>query len=100
MALALLVPHPAAVLAGFALVGLGFANVVPVLFSAAAQVPGVTPAHGIAAVSGLGYLGMMAGPPVVGVIAESTSLGWGLATVVLFALALALSARRALPQAR
>ena len=81
-------------------VGLGFANVVPVLFSAAAQVPGVTPAHGIAAVSGLGYLGMMAGPPVVGVIAESTSLGWGLATVVLFALALALSARRALPRAR
>lgn len=97
MALALLVPHPAAVLAGFTLVGLGFANVVPVLFSAAARVPGVTPAHGIAAVSGLGYLGMMAGPPVVGLIAEGTSLGWGLATVVLFALALALAARRALP---
>src|SRR5258706_5723329 len=71
MALALGVPHPAAALAGFGLVGLGFANVVPVLFSAAARVPGVTPAHGIAAVSALGYLGMMAGPPLIGVVGAS-----------------------------
>src|SRR5881394_3970760 len=94
MALALLVPHPAAALVGFALVGLGFANVVPVLFSAAAAVPGVTPAHGIAAVSSLGYLGMMAGPPLIGIIAEARSLTLGLFTVVLFAAVLAASARR------
>ncbi|AEG93767.1 Candidate transporter [Ramlibacter tataouinensis TTB310] len=98
MALALLVPHPAAVLVGFALVGLGFANIVPVLFSAASQVPGVSPAHGIAAVSSAGYLGMMAGPPAIGFIAEGRSLGAGLALVVLFAAAVALAARRALPR--
>jgi hypothetical protein len=98
MALALLVPHPLAGLVGFALVGLGLANVVPVLFSAAAQVPGVTPAHGIAAVSSLGYLGMMAGPPLIGVIAERSSLTVGLATVVVFAVVLAGAARRALPR--
>ena len=98
MALALLVPHPAAALIGFALVGLGFANVVPVLFTAAAQVPGVTPAHGITAVSSLGYLGMMAGPPLIGIIAEARSLTLGLFTVVLFAAVLAASARRALPE--
>ncbi|MED5620048.1 MFS transporter [Ideonella sp. BN130291] len=97
MALALLVAQPAVALFGFALVGLGFANVVPVLFSAAAKVPGVTPAHGIAAVSSLAYLGMMAGPPLIGVIAEHQSLTAGLFTVVLFAAVLALSARRALP---
>jgi MFS family permease len=96
MLLALLVPHPAAALLGFALVGLGFANVVPVLFSAAARAPGVTPAHGIAAVASLGYLGMMAGPPLIGMIAERTSLTIGLYTVVLFAAVLALAARRAL----
>jgi fucose permease len=55
MALALAVPHPGAALAGFALVGLGFANIVPVLFSAAGQQPGIAPAHGIAAVSSVGY---------------------------------------------
>jgi predicted MFS family arabinose efflux permease len=97
MALALLVPHPWIALLGFALVGLGFANVVPVLFSAAARVPGVTPAHGIAAVSSLGYLGMMAGPPLIGVIAEATSLAWGLVVVVAGAALLALAAKRALP---
>jgi len=97
MALALLVPLPWAALAGFALVGLGFANVVPVLFSAAARVAGVTPAHGIAAVSALGYLGMMAGPPLIGVIAEARSLAVGLSVVVLAAAVLALAAKRALP---
>lgn len=97
MALALLVPHAYVALAGFALVGLGLANVVPILFSAAAKVPGVTPAHGIAAVSSVGYLGMMAGPPVIGFIAQSTSLTVGLVTVVVFAVFFALSARRALP---
>jgi hypothetical protein len=56
----------------------------------------VTPAHGIAAVSSVGYLGMMAGPPLIGVIAEHASLTLGLATVVVFAVLLAGAARRAL----
>lgn len=97
MALALLVLHPEVALAGFALVGLGLSNVVPILFSSAAKVPSVTPAHGIAAVSSIGYLGMMAGPPVIGFIAESTSLATGLFTVVAFAACFALAARRTLP---
>jgi hypothetical protein len=96
MALVLAAPHPVAALAGFALVGLGFANVVPVLFSAAARAPGVTAAHGIAAVSGMGYLGMMAGPPLIGLIAEARSLTAGLSVVVLFAVVVALAAKRAL----
>ena len=51
MALALTTAAPAVALLGFMLVGLGLANVVPVMFAAAAQVPGVSPAHGVAAVS-------------------------------------------------
>lgn len=100
MGLALLVPHPGVVLAGFALVGLGFANMVPVLFSAAAQVPGVPAAHGIAAVASVGYLGLMAGPPVIGFIAEGRTLAAGLLVVVVFAVAVALCARRALSPSR
>jgi fucose permease len=96
MALALLVPVEQAGLLGFALVGLGLSNVVPVLFSAAAKVPGVSAAHGIAAVSSLGYLGMMAGPPLIGMVAEHSSLTAGLACVVVFAVFMALSAGRAL----
>lgn len=96
MLLALLLPWAEAALIGFALVGLGLANVVPVLFTSAARVPGVTPAHGIAAVSSLGYLGMMAGPPLIGVIAEHASLTLGLGAVVVFSVLLAGAARRAL----
>ncbi|MFT7775651.1 MFS transporter [Roseateles sp.] len=96
MALALAVPSPLVALLGFALVGLGLSNVVPVLFSAASQVPGVSPAHGIAAVSGVGYLGMMAGPPLIGLIAEHSSLTAGLVVVVAFATFMAFSARRAM----
>jgi fucose permease len=96
MALALAVPSPAVALVGFALVGLGLSNVVPVIFSAASQVPGVSSAHGIAAVSGVGYLGMMAGPPLIGLIAEHSSLTAGLVVVVVFAVFMALSAKRAM----
>ncbi|MES2940547.1 MAG: MFS transporter [Pseudomonadota bacterium] len=96
MALALAVPHPGAALAGFALVGLGFANIVPVLFSAAGQLPGIAAAHGIAAVSSLGYFGMMAGPPLIGFIAEASSLTAGLLVVIVFAMVVAVLARRAL----
>lgn len=96
MAAALLVPVAGAGLLGFALVGLGLSNVVPVLFSAASKVPGISAAHGIAAVSSLGYLGMMAGPPLIGMIAEHSSLTAGLACVVVFALVMAMSAQRAL----
>ena len=96
MALALAVPSPWIALLGFAGVGLGLSNVVPVLFSAASQAPGVSPAHGIAAVSGVGYLGMMAGPPLIGLVAEHSSLSAGLVVVVVFAMFMALSAKRAM----
>ncbi|KQP15046.1 MFS transporter [Pseudorhodoferax sp. Leaf267] len=84
-------------LIGFALVGVGLANVVPVLFSAAAQVPGVSPAHGISAVAAVGYCGFMAGPSIIGFVAHGSSLTVALAAVVGCALlqgALALRALR------
>ena len=96
MALVLWTSRPAVALVGMALVGVGFANVVPILFSAAARVPGVTAAHGIAAVSSVGYLGFMGGPPLIGVLAQWSSLTAALSVVVMFALVLAAASRRAL----
>lgn len=94
MATLLVVRDPLVALIGLALVGVGFANVVPILLIAATKVPGVAPAPAIAAVSSIGYLGMVAGPPLVGGIAQASSLSWGLAVVVLGALLLAWGARR------
>jgi fucose permease len=96
MALALLTHAPAVALLGFACVGLGFANVVPVLFGAASRVPGVTPAEGIAAVSSIGYAGIMVGPPLIGLLAQRHSLSIALWTVVLASLLLGAGARCAL----
>ncbi|HTW27700.1 MAG TPA: MFS transporter [Acetobacteraceae bacterium] len=77
LALAVLVPVPAAGIAGFALVGCGLANVVPTVFSAAARL-GVTPARGVATVATIGYAGFLAGPPLIGGIATFAGLRAGL----------------------
>ena len=95
MTLVLLTDQPWLALMGFAGVGLGFANVVPILFAASAQVPGVEPSRGIAAVSAAAYVGFMAGPPVIGLIARVSSLTAALYLVVAFAIALAASSRYA-----
>jgi fucose permease len=94
MAVVLLSGHPAVALAGFALVGAGLAPVVPILFSAATRVPGVSRAAAIASVSSVGYAGFMVGPPLIGGIAHATSLTVAMAVVVLAAALLALGARR------
>jgi predicted MFS family arabinose efflux permease len=83
-------------LLGFALVGLGLANVVPLLFVAAGKVPGVASAHGIAIVSAMGYLGMMGGPALIGLVAQTYTLTAALGLVVAFALVLAAASHRAM----
>jgi fucose permease len=78
---ALLLGHPAIGVVGCALVGLGIANIIPVLFSAAARVSGMPPGRALAAVATTGYLGFLAGPPLIGVVAEAAGLAAGLGLV-------------------
>lgn len=87
----LLIGEPVAMIAGFALMGLGFANIVPILFVAAAA-NGPTPAEGISTAASLGYLGFLVGPPIIGAVAEATSLTTGLVLVVLLTLLVAAAA--------
>lgn len=61
-------------IAGFAMVGLGYANVMPIAFSRAANDPVMPSGQAIAAVATLGYGGMLMGPPIIGYIASFTSL--------------------------
>ncbi|MEL6922197.1 MAG: MFS transporter, partial [Pseudomonadota bacterium] len=60
---------------GFLIAGLGMANMVPILFSAAGRYPGIAPAVGIAIVTAFGYAGLLFIPAFVGLIAESFSIG-------------------------
>ncbi len=82
----------AAAVLGFAALGLGLSSVVPVLFRAAAEQPGVSTAPALATVSSLAYTGFLAGPPIVGGLAQATSLRFAsslfvLAALMVFALA-------------
>jgi len=72
--LAVAVPHPVTGLAGYGLVGLGLAAVVPVVLSHVAARHRTGPGPAIAAVSTIGYLGFLAGPPLIGGIATMTEL--------------------------
>lgn len=78
---ALLLGQPLAAIVGFAGLGLGLANVIPVLFSAAGRMPGLPAGIGIAAVSTAGYCGFLAGPPLIGFVAELGGLPVGLGVV-------------------
>jgi MFS family permease len=98
LATMLLVAQPAAALAGLFVIGLGVANGVPLMYSAAGRRPGVPSGPAIAAVSSMGSLGFLAGPPFIGFIAEASSLPWALASLVAGALAVFVLARRAAGQ--
>ncbi|MGO4909234.1 MFS transporter [Pseudorhodobacter sp. W20_MBD10_FR17] len=73
-------------LLGFGLMGLGYAVLFPLAFSRAAADTNTTPGRAIASVATLGYGGLLLGPPVIGFIAQYTSLR--LALLILAALAL------------
>ncbi|MES9541109.1 MFS transporter [Actinomadura sp. NPDC000600] len=82
LGLGLAAGDPTAAVAGFTLFGLGVAVVAPVTFSAAGNIPGVPAATGISRVTGVGYLGLLGGPPVIGFVAQGVGLAWALAVPV------------------
>ena len=99
LGLALLVHEPAAAIAGFALLGLGLAPVVPIAFSAAGDLDARATGRLVGRVATLGYVGSVAGPIMIGWLAEATSLRTALGLVVLLSLTIAACARVAAPAA-
>jgi MFS family permease len=92
LATALLAPSVGLTLVGFAGVGLGLSIIVPLLFSATARSHEMPSSTALAAVSTLGYLGFLAGPPVLGVVARSTTIGVALWLVVILCVGIAVLA--------
>lgn len=88
-------------LVGWAVLGIGLSGCVPQLFSAAGNLPGTNAGVTMSRVVGLGYLGQLAGPAVIGWAASATSIStalWiptiGLVAVILMTTAI----RRAMGQ--
>jgi predicted MFS family arabinose efflux permease len=90
----LLIAEPAAAVIGFTLAGLGVANAVPIMFSAAGRIPPSGPS--LAAVFTVGYTGFLAGPPVIGALADAMGLPATLGLVGAAAVVVAALARRGL----
>ena len=98
LGLGLLVHEPAAAIAGFALLGLGLAPVVPIAFSAAGDLDPRATGRLVGRVATLGYVGSVAGPIMIGWLAEATSLRAALGLVVLLALVIVACAEAADPR--
>jgi hypothetical protein len=90
---ALLVGRPLVAVVGCAAVGVGLANLIPILFRAAGSVPGIPAGTGLAAVASAGYAGFLAGPPLIGLAAEAITLPGALGLVAASVGGLALGAR-------
>jgi MFS family permease len=90
--IAVAINQPAALLLGFAAVGLGLSVAYPLVFSAAGNHPGLPAGRAVASVATMGYGGFLAGPPLLGWLAELTSLRVLMVVVVLLAALVALLA--------
>ena len=87
------------VLTGFALIGFGCATVVPAAYAAAGRLPGLPEGAGVAIASWLLRMGFLAAPPLVGFIADQTSLRVGLGILVVSGVAVFALAHRVRPVA-
>ena len=98
LAFALAGHSPNWALPGFALTGVGFSVIVPLVFGAGGRLASIPRSAGIAMVSGSGYIGFLCGPPLIGLLAQLSSLRSALLLVValsLLAAALAPAVRAA-----
>lgn len=79
---------------GFLLVGAGVSSIVPLVYSAAGRSKVLSPGVALAAVSTIGYLGFLFGPPFIGFIAQFSSLRVSLGLIALLGATIVFMASR------
>ncbi len=89
-----LAPIVPVAIAGYILIGCGSSCIVPVLFSASANIPGVSTVEGFAMVTTGGLIGFLTGPSLIGFISEKSNLSKGLSLLIVMALVAAVVAWR------
>jgi MFS family permease len=81
--LAVFFPNLITATAGFLLVGFGVSSVVPIAYGLAGKSTTMSPGMALSAVSTIGFLGFLIGPPLIGFIAEASSLRISFALIAL-----------------
>lgn len=84
--ISVLFPYIVTATIGFVIVGLGVSSIIPTVYSAAGRSAKTSPGMALASVSSIGFLGFLAGPPVIGYIAQLAGLQYSFAFVALFGL--------------
>lgn len=74
LAISVLFPYLASSVLGFLLVGFGVSSVVPLVYSEAGKSKRLSPGMALAAVSSIGFLGFVFGPPLIGIVSGIASL--------------------------
>lgn len=93
ISLMLLFPQPTISLLGFLILGMGCSLGAPILYAVSMRQPGIPPAAGLATYATFSFLGFMAGPPLIGFVAEAFGLKLGFGIVALLLLAGSISTR-------
>ncbi|HEY2347867.1 MAG TPA: MFS transporter [Puia sp.] len=92
--LAVILPQFITATIGFLMVGAGVSSVVPMIYSAAGKSTIMSPGVAIAAVSTIGYLGFLFGPPFIGFVAQLTSLRISFGLIAIMGLIISFLATR------
>ena len=90
-------PMPEVVLAALFVMGLGIANVAPLIISAASRQRTMPSVPAVTAVTTIGYAGLTAGPALLGFIAEYASLVHAFAAIAVLLAVVGFGARRISP---
>ena len=81
--MAAMAPTDTMAVAAFFVAGLGVANMVPIMFSAAGNYPGLSSGTAISAVTMVGYAGILVAPASIGFVAEAIGFRWTYAALSL-----------------
>jgi MFS family permease len=92
---ALIFPYFYSAMAGFLLVGAGVSSVVPMVYSAAGKSKTMSPGVALAAVSTIGFIGFLVGPPVIGFIAGLATLRASFAFIAVMGVSVVVLSTRA-----
>lgn len=91
---AVIFPYIVPATIGFLVVGLGVSSVVPLVYGIAGKSKTMAPGVALAAVSTIGFLGFLAGPPLIGFIAGASDLRWSFTVIAFIGLGTAILARK------
>lgn len=79
---------------GFLIVGFGVSSIVPMVYSSAGKNAKIPPGMALAAVSSISFLGFLMGPPLIGYIAQISSLRYSFACIGLLGIAITIMVSR------